>query len=141
MTRQLTANMLWLCIDELNEEKMKGKMYSIMQAHPICFHDFDQMILKADALFDNIGYPQSFQKKRTLNEYKKTQKKYHYLNQYPQMSSEDIMKQNGKKATFAVMVNTRQYTNWQGFVLQKDLNRITDFDDVLQLLDIMIHII
>lgn len=135
--REMAANMLWLCIDECNDTNIRGTMYSTMQIKPMEFHDIDQMMLRADQLFDKTGYPQSFQKKRSM--LKEEVSPYTRLAKAPQQKTQDITMHQGKQGTFIILVTARQFANWQGALLQKDFTRIKEFHDVLGLLNILME--
>lgn len=130
--RALSANMLWLCIDECSQSQCIGTMYSIMREDSIVFEDFDQLILRADGMFDEIGYPQSFQQIRSMQD---TQRKRYERTTVPLLSSEQVRIHHGKKNTYIVLVKARQHANWQGTLYTKEFQVIIEFQDILQLLN------
>lgn len=130
--RKLTPNMLWLCIDQCDQTILSGYVYSIMRKEPMVFQDIDQMILQADQLFDEIGYPQSFQKKRSMKE--EESKPYARLSTAPQVESDEITRHHGNCKTLVIMVTARQFANWQGYLMDEHFQRLEGFQDVMGLL-------
>lgn len=135
--RELTPNMLWICVDQCDQTQLIGTIHSIMRKEPIKFNDVNQMVLGADALFDEIGYPQSFQKKRSMKEEERTP--YERLAKEKQRSMEEIRETHGKQATFIVMVNARQFANWQGCLMDEQFVRKGNFRDVMELVHMLMQ--
>lgn len=140
MNRKLTANMFWTCINDMSDGCMQGTLYSIMSDEDIVFHDVNQMILQADALMDSIGFPQAFQNKRSFQE--EEHYTYHaHLHTNEKREQEDIIQHCGNVFTGIIMVNTRQYSNWQGYVMNEHFERLCEFGDVVELMHQLIELI
>lgn len=129
--RMLPINALRICIDSF-EEDISGRLYSRLCGAPIHFENCSGMLLQADALFDRCRYPQSFQEKRS---FAKTERSYGYdSSPKDQMPEEEIRKQEGKLATFQVIVRSRSCAGWQGTLLRKDGSVAVRFQSELELL-------
>lgn len=139
MTRKLSANMFWTCIDEMDND-IKGTLYSIADEDDIMFHDFNQMILKADALMDLIAFPQAFQNKRSFMEEEHTSYSAN-IHTNEKREHDEIIKHHGKIFTGVIMVHTRQYSNWQGYVMNEQFELLCEFHDVIELMKQLLNII
>lgn len=131
--RRLSENMLWICVNQCEEHRIQGVLSSIMKEQVMVFHDFDQLVLKADALFDEIEYPQSFQEKRSFKE-PQTKVEFTKARREPLLEDEAVKKQHGTCFTGIIMVETRQFTNWQGCVMNEEFEVLFQFRDVIELM-------
>lgn len=131
--RKLSENMMWICVDQYEDYAIKGRLYSVMKKGSICFNDFDQLVLRADALFDEIEYPQSFQEKRS---FKESSKKVEFTKarRGPQQTDDQVGVHQGNCFTGIIMVVTRQYANWQGCVMDPSFQVLFQFHDVIELM-------
>lgn len=140
MARKLSANMFWTCIDDMDNDRMIGTLYSIVEEDDIVFHDFNQMILKADALMDTIAFPQAFQNKRSfMEEGHPCYSAQIHANE--KRSHDEIIKHHGSLFTGVIMVHTRQYSNWQGYVMDEHFELLYEFHDVIELMKQLLNII
>jgi len=112
-----------ICIDEYRGDRFRGRLYnpSLDGAEP--FESLMQMLMKMDALLDDMQFPQSFSIKREFS---------------PVVRS-PVLGQNagvpeGNLATFAVRVLFRQNASWQGSVMWLESDREESFRSVLELL-------
>lgn len=140
MTRKLSANMFWTCIDEMDNDNMQGTLYSIADDKDIVFHDFNQMILKADTLMDMIAYPQAFQNKRSFTEEEHASYSLS-IHTNEKREHDEIIQHHGKVFTGIIMVHTRQYSNWQGYVMNEHFELLYEFHDVIELMKQLLNII
>lgn len=118
------VNIVRICIDQYENMDVSGRLYSKMCTEQIVFNSFNDFLLKTDRIFDENGFPQAFQQKRTF----KNQNISHGYSGRPQTSVSDtcIEEQQGKIRTFDIVVQTRQKTGWQG-VLRDELKKETGF--------------
>lgn len=134
----LAPNMLWLCIDHFHEETLSGRIYTTVHKDPIKFNDFSQLILFADQLFDDIAYPQSFEKKRTFKAEEEsmdfTSKRKYYV-----IQSSEIISHRGKLQTFILSVEMRKHANWQGKLYTKNFEVINSFCDIIDLMHVLMQ--
>jgi hypothetical protein len=127
-------NGLRVCIEKGDGVHLEGRFYSPLSEKVFSFCDFQELLLKADSLFDQVGYPQSFQKKRSFQQ---EDNKYPAYNAHPTIYRQagEILKMEGGEATFDILVVSRSKANWQGFVNDKAGKRIGRFQDVVQLIN------
>lgn len=126
------AGGLRICVDCYQNGRMEGRVYSPLSAVPISFHDYNELLLQADRMFDHAGYPQGYQVKRQFTgEADKV-----FFNVKPEivLGTEKIIGQRGKAATFDVVIRTRQHSSWQGVLYNRSTEKQEAFDGDLQLL-------
>ncbi len=128
-------NLVRICIDVYQNAEISGRMYSKMQAEEIVFHSCSELLLKVDRMFDENGFPQAFQQKRTFKD-RGTCKCYSGM-PAEHMSDENIDKQCGETATFDLVVQTRCRTGWQGILWKTDATEGGRFGSEMELLKII----
>ena len=94
-TRVYPVNAIRVCIDEQDGD-LKGRIYSKMCEKPLIFDNCSELFLQADKLFDECGYPQTFQEKRDFLEHKSPGR---YARPQVRQSDEEIRAQSGKCKT------------------------------------------
>lgn len=134
---KLQLNDVWLCIDEMNETIIAGRVYNITQKEPIRFDNFDMLVVALDNMFDCIGHPQSFQIKRSLVDQQTDGIKRNIPKLEPVLESTAIYSQTGCAKTFLVNVATRQFTNWQGTLYTSTFDYLGKFNDIIQFLNLL----
>lgn len=128
-------NSLRVCIDRYDDVKMGGRAYSPLQSEVIEFEDFMEMIAQADKLFDEKGYPQSYQNKRMFDG--ESQRSSFVMKPLVLRETKDIIGQQGKIGTFDILVVSRRHATWQGSLKDQKGNIIGDFEDILQIISCM----
>lgn len=123
-------NMIRLCIDQYDDD-IKGRMYSKMDAEPLKFENCCEMLLKADAMFDQYGYPQSFFDKKNFIEGRETG---HYVSPRQLQSDEVLNRQKGKLCTMDVLIRSRRQASWQGIIKKIDGSPPQEFQSGMELL-------
>ncbi len=136
--RVYPANALRVCIDEYNGD-LKGRMYSKMCEKVMMFENCGEMFLRADELFDECGYPQTFQEKRN---FVKKKNAGHYARPQIRLNDEEIMKQSGRCRTVDIVVLSRRRAGWQGIIIGQGEIPAREFQsemDLLKYLDMEIR--
>ncbi len=128
--RYYPVNAIRVCIDEHGGE-IKGRIYSKMSEVPLLFKDCSEMLLRSDRLFDDCGYPQSYQEKR---EFRKSENTVRYSRPQTYLSDEDILSQEGKYRTIDILVKSRRRAGWQGAILGDNGEILEEFESELGLL-------
>lgn len=127
-----------ICLDNLENSQLSGRIYNVTLKEPIIFHDFGKMIIDVDTLFEEIGAPQSFQKRRTFGQTK--EKKQFQYHKEVVMNEDEFYKQKGKLYTFDFVVKSRLHTGMQGVIYDVDGNRIGLFENEMELLKKILEI-
>lgn len=128
-----------VCLDVLDDEKLSGRLYNMTLAEPIPFHDLGKMIIEVDTLFDEIGSPQSFQKRRTF----RSAPIKHTYQFHPDEAMEpaDFYAHTGVFLTFDLVVESRQYTGLQGRIYRLDGSMAASFMNEMELLKQILYLI
>ena len=124
-----------ICIDDY-ELEMKGRLYSPLWIGQVDFNDINQLLLKVDATYDDIGYPQAFQVKRSFNKGEKNTNGYKGI-PTPVSKVEDILKEQGKLKSFDVVVTTRRNTSWQGYIEESGSGKRRNFNGEIELINFL----
>lgn len=126
------VNGIRVCIDK-SENIIEGRAFSPLKEGCIAFCGVEELLLKIDRVFDENGYPQAFQEKRSFREGAGKQAGYRGI-PHPVAEEKTIVGQQGEKATYDIVVDSRRNTSWQGSVYGADGCRIGDFSGELELL-------
>lgn len=124
-------NMIRLCIDGY-EDEIKGRIYSKMCEAPMEFDNCCEMLMKADELFEQIGYPQSFCDSR--NFITGTAKGHYELPGKSLIKDEDLKKQEGQLCTLDVLIRSRRQASWQGIIKAEKDSPTHEFSCGMELL-------
>lgn len=121
-----------ICIDN-QSEALWGRVYSQLFPELIPFEGINELLLKVDNLYDEVGYPQSFQEKRS---FKKSES---HLNQYKGMPKsllaiDKILNEKGAFKTFDIVVITRRNASWQGYIQEVDSDKRNKFSGEMELI-------
>ena len=125
-------NMVRLCIDECRED-LSGRVYSKLMLAPLLFSGFGVLLLKMDALFDQVGYPQAFQVRRTFLEETESGKRHGIPEQL--MEDMELERQSGNCRTFDIIIQSRSQSGWQGILMDPDRTSVKKFRSEMELLD------
>ena len=112
-----------ICVDDYNDGVIKGRFYHATQGMSQ-FQSMTQLLLKMDAVLEDIQEPQSYTSKRTFA----TVISSADCGEYPASF------RNGAKATFELKVLFRQHSSWQGIAVWKDRMTEQSFRSVLELI-------
>ena len=132
------VNGIRVCIDR-EGETLAGRFYSKMMEMEIRFESSNQMLLKADRLFDRCGYPQRFMEARSFQ--KKAEITSRYQAPKSVISDEAILEKQGACCTVDVIVQSRRKAGWQGIVCQPDGRMIDRFESELELLKLLTKLV
>lgn len=127
-------NGIRICIDQLDNE-IKGRAYMPLSKEELSFFSCRDLLLQCDNIFEENGYPQSFQEKRSFDQDKKESGGYYHGIPKAVMSGEEILSRHGKQKTFDVVVESRRNTTWQGVVKETGTDKLTRFHGELELID------
>lgn len=125
MRQDYPANGFRICVDT-EEQDMAGRIYSLLVPEVITYSGWNELFLKMDAVFDQVGYPQAFQEKRSFTGGTKAasyQGSPKLLQPY-----EAVTHERGLLWTVDVVVISRRDTSWQGIVYDLDRQELGQFD-------------
>lgn len=110
-------NAVRICIDDYKNYDLKGRIYSKLRNDSLIFGSIGEMLLKVDDMFDENGYPQTFQQKRYFNESGKEK-----ICTVPAVFENDrmILGQKGSLKTYDIVIESRRKSNWQGIIRKEN---------------------
>ena len=131
----LPKNVICVCIDEIKEELIEGRMYHCYSETPVLFTNQLQLLAEMEALYDRLNFPQASTRDRTLKPKKvqtETDKEAEAVK-----DEQDIKNQMGRKASFIVRVTSRQNATWQGSISWTEKGVTKHFRSALELLKLI----
>ena len=134
MRQDYPANGFRICVDT-EEQDMAGRIYSLLVPEVITYSGWNELFLKMDAVFDQVGYPQAFQEKRSFTGGTKAAS----YQGSPKLLQphEAVTHERGLLWTVDVVVISRRDTSWQGIVYDLDRQELGQFDGELGLMKIL----
>lgn len=130
-----SPNGIVLCIDRNGGGRTEGRLYHGYQREGIPFMGYEKIIRVAEELFNALGFP--FMGTNDRDIYGNT----HYYRKKERMTrilrDEDLLKKHGYLGTFAIRVQHRQHSSWQGKVTYLEENRSVHFRSLLELIKII----
>lgn len=151
-------NLVNICIDKDYEDEMTGRLYNRYSKHPVPFGDVSGLLMQMERLMDWLNFPQvhtmprrfaedtgcAFPERdfpRTISGVPKRLDVKGCVNANRRdgivKSTDEILSETGKKATFLVNVQYRQNATWQGRVVWAETGRSCYFRSALELLKLM----
>lgn len=127
---------LRICVDRLHQGAMEGRVFSSRLTAPLVFTDWSNLALQLERIFDQQKLPQAFQGARTFL-YDGGMENTASVDTGERLSMELVRAQYGQLSTFNMVVVTRRYSSWQGWVDWLDGSARQPFTGFLELLHIM----
>lgn len=128
-------NALRICIDEKKDIYFKGRAYTRLSKDEIKFQDLSGLLIEIDKIFDEAGYPQAFQEKRSFQ--KDHVRSFFSMNPNSEKDIEEILNKKGTMATFDVIVISRRHSTWQGEVHSLQGEKLGSFEGAIQMIQIV----
>lgn len=150
-------NLVNICIDKNHSGELTGRFYNRYSREPIFFDDVNDLLIQMDRLMDRIDFPQAAMKDRRFAAKSKgsfpTSSRSGSLKpgqgrrdrrcvrndrrDAEVKTTDEILNETGKRATFLVNVQYRQNATWQGKVLWAETGESCHFRSALELLKLM----
>lgn len=130
-------NAFRICADRIDSD-IAGRVFSPLHAGSISFNGMGELLVKMDALFDKVGYPQAFQDKRSFDSGRERSNLYKGIPD-GELKPAEIITQSGNVKTYDVVVNTRKNASWQGTVYGENGSSLGDFNGEIALLGTIIN--
>ncbi len=125
-------NMIRLCIDGYGDD-LSGRAYSKLTLVPLLFSGCGELLLRMDDIFEQVGYPQAFQKRRTFfsgpTRLRETVRMSERL-----LDDKEMGKQQGKYQTYNIVVQSRRQSSWQGILMDPERTSMRKFQSEMDLL-------
>lgn len=104
-------NLAVICIDTGEED---GRLYHKYSQKPATFHQYAELILGMERMFDQIGYPQAAVMTRRFDGKKEAPVGFSARQIEAAWTTDEMLTMRGEIATFVVHVKARQRATWQG---------------------------
>jgi len=117
-----------LCIDECNEETLRGRMIVPVCKEPVEFKSLNKLVALIGEALDKAGVPHAFMEFRVFEKRQKTSS----LGEDDQALYEH-QSYSGKIATFLIKILYRQNASWQGKVTWVEKGKTEKFRSALEL--------
>lgn len=124
-------NMIRLCIDGY-EDDLSGRVYSKLMLVPLLFSGCNGLLLRMDDVFEQVGYPQAFQVRRTFFKPLKLRGSIHIPERL--LDDSEMEKQRGNFRTFDIIVQSRRQSGWQGILMDPERTSAKRFRSEMELL-------
>lgn len=131
----MPKNVVSICIDEIKEELVEGRMYHCYSESPVLFSNQLQLMTEMETLYDRLNFPQASTRDRTLKAGKVQTVKSKEAEAV--RDEQDVKNQVGRKASFIVRVHSRQNATWQGSISWTEKGVTKHFRSALELLKLM----
>ena len=128
---------LRICVDELGEGGIRGRVVSRRLTEPMPFSDVGHLLLQLEEVFDRQNFPQAFERRRTFGARQEESSLPLAQTLEQGMDSEEVARAAGQVTTFDLYVITRRNTTWQGFVDWLDGSPRSHYKSVLELLKLI----
>lgn len=124
---------LRICVDG---EGFNGRIVGQRVYSPIQFSDINDFVTQVDALLDAQNFPRAFQQIRSFTG--KEQPDVPAALSPEQLSlAEEVAGQNGRRATFQLLIRSRQNASWQGYIDWLDGQNPQSFDSTLEFMKLL----
>ena len=124
---------LRICVDG---DGFTGRIVGQRVYSPIHFSDINDFVTQVDALLDAQNFPRAFQQIRTFTD--KEQPEVPAALSPEQLSrADDVAGQTGRRATFQLLIRSRQNASWQGCIDWLDGSEKKDFGSTLEFMKLL----
>lgn len=150
-------NLVNICIDANCKGELTGRFYNKYSRGPVLFGDVNDLLIRMDQLMDRIDFPQASMRNRKFACKSKGSLPAGNIagNLQPGQgrrdrrcvrddrrdaevkTTDEILNEMGRRATFLVNVQYRQNATWQGKVLWAETGESCHFRSALELLKLM----
>ena len=130
-----SPNGVVLCVDCLEEGRIRGRAYHSYSAEPLQVDGFDQLLFGLEDFYDAINFPHPSTNGRTFQgEVRRTNRRE---KKEKVMSDEELLRKHGDLGTFIVRVQHRQNSSWQGKITWMDHDKTVNFRSVWEMMQLL----
>ena len=123
---------LRVCVDQSDNGRISGKVYSQRLTRPMAFSDMGSLILRLDEVLEKQNFPQAFQHSRSFREHEGNVPAS--ADPSEGIPLKEVEQASGALATFTLYVMSRRNTSWQGWVDWMDGSPRQQFASALELI-------
>ena len=132
---------LRVAVDEHEEGRIAGNVYSIRLTEPFYFKNMPDLLLQIEDLLDDQDFPRAFQRRRQFDQKANTAPKKRNIQprdgEAGYMDADTVEQAKGEFCTFNLQIMTRQNTSWQGLIDWLDGSEKIAYNSVLELLRLL----
>ena len=123
---------LRVCVDQSDNGRISGKVYSQRLTRPMAFSDMGSLILRLDEVLEKQNFPQASQHSRPFREHESNVPAS--ADPSEGIPLEEVEQASGALATFTLYVMSRRNASWQGLVDWMDGSPRQQFASALELI-------
>lgn len=142
-------NGIVLCVDQRNEQKLKGRFYHFYSEDAMEFVNMDELVFKMETFFNVLKFPYPANNQRVFDgrghkgspqqEKKGIQEVGHQQacgrpERRKIMNEEELLRRHGDIGTFIIRVQQRQNCSWQGRITWSDKNQTVNFRSIWEMI-------
>ena len=135
--KRYPMNAFRVCVDEKTTPS-RGCIHTPLCDEEIAFYGFKDILLKMDEVFDQAGYPQAYQERRTFGKQEVEHNLYHGIPDAC-IDSGTMFAFFGEKQTLDILVTSRRNASWQGRLFDESGQCVGTFDGDMELMDLLTH--
>lgn len=130
-----------VCIDEAGLKAFSGRLFNVFNENELEFNGLRELLFKMDEAMDYYDMPQRFMEIRSMKKgsdgnYVRPRTRGGEIAQR-KFSDEQWNSIRGRRATFEVILVSRQNASWQGYVMLPDVQEKFNFFSEIQLISIL----
>lgn len=142
LTRIKFAQRITVCTDSVENGIMRGRFYSGYYSEPFEFFGMSNLLLRMNALFDELAFPRLACELRGLAPHTDKKDGEGTRKSCEQCHTEQALGAfKGKHSTLTIQVHFRQNASWQGEFCWLEGHRSARFRSVLELMGMMTEVI
>ena len=128
-------NQVCVCVDEIKDGEISGKVYSRYSRTPWEFNSLIELLGQMESFYNKISFPQAAVQIRGIQW--QEMGKLQVEAEQPFLEKEFLLEKRGIQATFLIIVRYRQNATWQGTISWVDKNEKQQFRSALELIKLI----
>lgn len=130
-----TPNGVVMCIDYVEDEHMKGRLYHGYAKEAIYFATMDDAIFQLEKFYDLLNFPYPTTNSRAFEEQGwQTENRQERMRI---MKDEELLSKHGDLGTFIIRVQHRQNSSWQGRITWMEKNKTLYFRSIWEMIKLV----
>ena len=130
-----TPNGVILCVDSMEGDFIKGRIYNSYKREPVHFSSMYQIISELEKFYDFLDYPHPSMRGRTFQ--KENQEGNLRQDRVKVMKDNELLSKHGDLGTFIIRVQHRQNSTWQGRITWSDQNKTQNFRSIWEMIKLI----
>ncbi len=126
-----------VCIHQVQSGEPTGEYATLYMEKPAAFSGIIEMINGLDAYFDEMDFPQAYNRYRTFDDASQPSVPAGGKEPVQKLDEQIFTTKTGGKATFVLQVLFRQNSTWQGAITWTEQQKTQRFRSTLELIKLM----